>query len=1475
VTETASAHSSAHPAAIEDVLALSPLQQGLFSLAKLATDDGDAGVDGVDVYTVQFVIDIVGAVDPGLLRRSAEAMLARHANLRASFWDVDLPHPVQIIPATAVLPWREVNSAPSEFDEIARIERTTNFDLARGPLLRFVLAQSAPEQYRLILTVHHLLIDGWSMAVFFDEMVAIYRAGGVDPLPPPRPYRDYIGWLTNQDTAAATQRWRDYLAPLSAPTMLAGGERAAVGSAVPQTHEVALDSDATARLTEWARRHGLTLNTVLQFAWAVLLGRLTDRTDVAFGAVVSGRPQQLTGVETMVGLFINTVPVAASTPPRAEVAATCQALQRDTSAMRDLGYLSLSTVQRASGRGGSGAVFDTLLVFENAPIGSASAGVTTEDGVRFIPVTVESLTHYPLTLVSYPPRDGRLTVLLEAIPDALGELSIPDLGQRLLQVLRQLADPARPRVADLDVLLPAERARIADPVDRHISPATSVPALFAAAAAAHPDSPALTGEDRSLTYAELAAESAGLARALAGRGIGPEDRVAIALPRSLDSVIAILAVLQAGAAYVPVDVTLPDVRIESILRQAGPKMTLTAELLAELRSQDAVQIATPTTIHPDSAAYVIFTSGSTGEPKGVVGTHRALASYFADHQQRMYAPAVARLGRNLRVAHAWSLSFDASWQPLVGLLGGQCVHLFSADEMRDAEAIIDGIRRHRLDMIDTSPSMFTQLFDAGLLDACSDHRLSVLALGGEAIAPHTWARLRAAPSTAVHNCYGPTETTVEAVVANVADTDAPVIGEAVRGMTAHVLDSVLREVPDGVPGELYLAGAQVTRGYLGRAGATAARYIADPFRPGGRMYRTGDLVRRRTDGRLVYLGRADDQVKVRGYRVEIAEVEAALAAATGVTAAAVLPVPGPAGTQLAGFVTGAQVDITRVRAEIGTRLPSYLIPARITAVESMPLTSNGKLDTETLAALLAQAGPIGGGVEAATDTERVLVELLAEVFAGPEGAEGIAPGVETDLRELGLDSIVALSMVRAARRRGLPLRPRTILSCNTIRDVAASLDREVAEADEAAKRDGSQAADGPIPLLPAGRWLYRYGSPRRLGQVEAIRLPDETEPEQLRAALAAIVAAHPLLHARLDRAELTLYPTESVDVLAEVTVEAADLSVATEHGARLLESLDPENGVMLRAVWLRAPDGAGVLMLCGHVLALDPVSWQVILGELHAALAGADPLPERSGYRRWATALHERAQSLDTVDFWAAQLAGDDPDLGARRVDPERDRAGDLTVSVSVADPTLTAALLALPVPMHDLLVAATARMVTAWRARRGKSDATPLLALETHGRAEEVVTGVDTADIAGLLSAIYPLRVAQADPAGVARALADIPGGGIDYGLLAYLRADTADRLAAQPGPQLLLNYLGRVDRAGGGPAVAPDLIAGLPSVPEPGQAVRHELSIFAAVADLGAGQALMTQWRTLPDILGDAEITALQELFTDSLGDLVEELR
>ncbi|MEB3067725.1 non-ribosomal peptide synthetase [[Mycobacterium] vasticus] len=1477
---------------IEDVLALSPLQQGLFSLAKLVADDAKAGVD---VYTVQFVIDIVGAVDAGLLRRSAETMLARHANLRASFWDVDLPHPVQIIPAQARLPWREIDAAPDEFDQIARTERTTNFDLARGPLLRFVLARCAPEQHRLIITVHHLLLDGWSMAVFFDEMVAIYRAGGIDPLPAPRPYRDYIGWLAGQNTDEAVAAWRDYLAPLSTPAILADGGKVELGGSTAHTHEVALDRDDTDRLTEWARRNGLTLNTVLQFAWAVLLGRLTDRTEVAFGTVVSGRPQQLTGVETMVGLFINTVPVIASTRPGADVVATCQALQRDTATMRDLGYVSLAAVQRAAGN----TLFDTLLVFENAPLGSATAGVTTPDGVRFVPVTVESLTHYPLTVVSSPPRDGRLTVLLEAIPDALGELSVPDLGQRLLQVLRQLVDPARPRITDLDVLLPAERARHTEP---ETSANTSVPELFAAAVAAHRDAPALTGEDRCLTYAELAAEVDRLARALAGRGVGPEDRVAIALPRSPDSVIAILAVLQAGAAYVPIDISLPTVRIESILRQADPILILTQELLAELRSDTAELRPTPAVIHPDSAAYVIFTSGSTGEPKGVVGTHRALASYFADHEQRMYAPAVARLGRKLRVAHAWSLSFDASWQPLVGLLGGQTVHLFSTEEMRDAEAIIDGIRRHRLDMIDTSPSMFTQLFDAGLLDAESQHRLTVLALGGEAITPHTWARLRAAPATAVHNCYGPTETTVEAVVAAVADTDVPVIGEAVRGMTAYVLDSGLREVPDGVAGELYLSGAQVTRGYQGRAGATASRYVADPFRAGARMYRTGDLVRRRVDGRLVYLGRADDQVKVRGYRVEIAEVEAALSASPGVVAAAVLPLGSGTGTRLIGFVTGpAGGDLPQLRAHVGTRLPVYMMPARLVAVDAMPLTVNGKLDTE---ALLTQAGDVAdhdAGRAPETDTERVLAAALAELF------DGVAPGVTHDLFELGLDSIVAISLVN--KLRGLAVTPRLVLNNPTIELLAAAIDLAQTAPGLPATSDADRY--GEVAPAPIVSWLYEHGGFRRLAQNMLITVPSGIEAAQLEAILQAVLDRHDMLRARLDTVDgeyrLVTRPPGAVaatDILTRVSGPASD--ALARHAREMVDGIDPFAGAMVRALWCDdAPHGQ--LLLVVHHLATDVVSWYVLLAGFAAAWEQPEDhetpgLPgEYTTYRQWTHALEQHAGTAEVTgqrDYWLAQLGGADPALGARLPDPGRDTWASLRTTDALSEVHDTTVMLekasAAGVGVREFLLTALTMTLTAWRIRRGEAtDDGVLVALEGHGREDDQLPGLDSSATVGWFTNVFPVRLGSAAPMDVSAAgrdpaaarvllravcdhLAAVPGNGLGYGLLRYTCRDP--ELAAAPQPQVEFNYVGRLDLT---PQSAPwtlcadpELNALLPLVSEPDLPLRYTFDVIAAVQVGAAGPQLRTTWCWSEELTTEAEAADLAALWCDAVKRLGEAL-
>jgi mycobactin peptide synthetase MbtF len=484
--------------------------------------------------------------------------------------------------------------------------------------------------------------------------------------------------------------------------------------------------------------------------------------------------------------------------------------------------------------------------------------------------------------------------------------------------------------------------------------------------------------------------------------------------------------------------------------------------------------------------------------------------------------------------------------------------------------------------------------------------------------------------------------------------------------------------------------------------------------------------------------------------------------------------------------------------------------------------------------------------------------------------------------QLGLDSIVALSVVQAARARGIALRARLILECANTRELAEAIDSETASATSDAKE-----ATGPMPVLPNGRWLYEYGEPRRLAQTEAIRLPDNVTREQLDAALAGIVDGHEVLRARLDRATMTLIPVAPpgavTDILTEVEVADDLQAVVPEHVARAVDRLDPERGTLLAAVWLRPPTGQGVLLLSAHVLAMDPASWRVVLGEFDAALralaTGYPPAPirEHTSYRRWAGALIERAQGLDTVRFWAAQFDGDDPELGARRVDARRDRARDLDVRMMATDAGTTRRLLDSGLPLPNLLVAATAATVTRWRRSRNQATPPPLLALETHGRADALVDGrgshtIDTGDTVGLLSSIFPMRVKSADPRDVGEQLAAIPGDRLDYGLLRYLRADTAERLAPLPGPQLLLNYLGAAHAGGGiGVTLERELLAGVSPQPEPDLAVRHELTIVAAMLTFDGQRVLAAQWRTLPDILGDADVTELQHLWIESLRETV----
>ncbi len=1497
---------------IEDVLALSPLQEGFFALSQLADES-------VDLYSMQFVADIDGGLDVDLLHRSAQALLTRHPNLRAAFWDRGLPKPVQIVPTHADIPWEERHAQPTEFDEIALSERLRPFDLGKGPVIRIVLLTVAGEsRHRMIVTSHHILMDGWAIAIFFSELLAAYQAGGsVDGLPAVRPYRDYIAWLNAQDTSAATARWTRYLGTVSGPLMLAEGAVAAHDS-VPEKSQFLLTPEETVRLRQWAATNGLTLNTVTAFAWALVLGRLTDRTDVVFGTIVSGRPKELPDVERMVGLFINSVPMVHHIDYSASVVEQCAQMQREAAAMRDIGYLSLSALQRAEG---SAALFDTLFVFENAPIGDAAQEVQMADGTRFRPVEMESLAHYPVTVVSHMHGDA-LLVLIEAIPEALPHISGASIGERLISVLRQMPEIGDRTPDALDVLTAHERAEIVGTASAADQSVTSVWDLFEREAQAHPETLALVaGAESRYTYAQLHAEASRLCAELIDGGVTPETTVALALPRSADSIIAILAVLAAGAAYVPVDIDLPAARIESILRQSNPKIVITLDRHREIgdRGYQALALDDPETIeriagraavaprigvHRDQSAYLIFTSGSTGEPKGVIGTHGALMSYFADHRDRVYRPAMARLGRALRIAHAWSLSFDASWQPMIGLLDGHTVHLLDAEAMRDATRLVRGMAEHGIDMIDTTPSMLAQLSAAGLLD----RELAVLALGGEAIETALWDRLRSLGGTAVYNCYGPTETTVEAVVAAVKDYATPTIGTPNQGMAGYVLDSRLRPVPDGAVGELYLAGAQLARGYAGRAAVTASAFVADPQRPGHRMYRTGDLVRRLPHGGFAYLGRADSQVKIRGYRVEVGEIESALRIQPGVHTAAVSVVRRAGGASLVGFVVSQQgisdFDPVRTLMRLAERLPSYMMPSRLVALPRLPVTVNGKLDGAALERLaldaLSGGAAEGEAAQPTSTTECALCECCAELF------DGTAPGIDEDFFSLGVDSIVAISLVNKARKRDLMITPRMVLAAPTIRQLAALID------DRANRGDVDSLAEeadyGEVPPLPVVSWMFEGGSYRRFALSVLLRLPDRIGPGDLELQLQTLLDGHDMLRSTLadtpDGPRVVTREPGTVragSILTRVELPDADQAgeFVTATARENFDRLDPRAGAMVQAVWLASPDQEDMLLLSVHHLAIDVVSWHIALADLaegwQTVEAGGVPKAsvEFTSYRHWSQLMVQRA-STDEVHaqraYWAAQVSGPDPVLGARSVDPARDTWDTLRTN-RVATPVEVTGQLLSSLSNRDgvrgFLLAALSVTVASWRQERGQDPgAGTLVSMEGHGRVDGV-SDTDTTGTVGWFNNIFPARIGagklalgvdrvEQDPESaralldsVADHLAGIPYEGLDYGLLRYVEGWEPLRSTADP--QIQFNYLGRMDMSGISDqpwsVITDSRNLAVPTNSEPDLPLRFGINISVAVTSTAEGAQLVANWLWSASLFSTSDADRLAELWQRSV--------
>ncbi|MEV7941741.1 amino acid adenylation domain-containing protein, partial [Kitasatospora sp. NPDC088264] len=860
---------------LADVWPLTAMQSGLLFHAMLADTSFDA-------YQMQLSFHLSGPVDPDRMRAAGQELLDRHPNLRSAFVTGAAGDRIQVVPRNVALPWREHDfsdlAEPDREAAVARLlaqDHDNHFDLATAPLLRMQLVKLAADRWELVLTAHHVLFDGWSVPLLMQELLRNYRADGATT-PRRRGFRDFLAWLAARDRAAAALAWTEELAGVDRPTLLAptvadtsARETAAgIGQA-----DVRLDTDTARTLARRAAELGVTLNTLVQATWAVLLGRLTGRDDVVFGATVSGRPADVPDVDSMIGLFINTLPVRVRCSPSDSLAELLTDLQRRQAALLDHHHFGLSEIHRITELN---VLFDTVVVFESYPVDQAGieeAGTTA--GIAITSVSPFSGTHYPLTVMVT--AEPNLRIGLQYQHGVFEQRTVADIADRFLRVLQQFADDPRITVGRLDVLDAEERDRVVrgwNDTARDV-PARTLHAAFEEQVRRTPDNPALHFEGETLDYSEFNRRANRFAHWLTDHGAGPERVVALRLPRSFDLLVAVYGVLKSGAALLPVEVDQPAERVEHLLTDAAP--VLVVEELPDTTAYPDHDPAVPLT--PDHAAYVIYTSGSTGKPKGVVVSHRSIGNRIA------WGHGTYGLAQGDRMLLKTSVGFDVSLPELFWpLLVGAGLVIARPDGHRDPRYLAGLIREQNVTDVDFVPSMLAAFLAEPTAGDCTSLRRVEAA--GEALTASLAARFQEVlPGTELHNLYGPTEAAVEVTAWRYrpeAGQVAVPIGTPVWNTQVYVLDAALQPVPPGALGELYLAGVQLARGYLNRPDLTADRFVANPFAPGQRMYRTGDLVTRREDGAIVYRGRADFQVKVRGFRIEPGEIEAALLAHPGV-----------------------------------------------------------------------------------------------------------------------------------------------------------------------------------------------------------------------------------------------------------------------------------------------------------------------------------------------------------------------------------------------------------------------------------------------------------------------------------------------------------------------------------------------------------------------------------------------------------------
>ncbi|MFJ9862934.1 amino acid adenylation domain-containing protein [Streptomyces sp. NPDC101165] len=1221
------------PAGRDRPLPLSFAQSRMWFLDQLAP--------GLPLYNTPLAMRLRGPLDRRALASALDMVVARHEVLRTRYVGTD-DGPRQVIDPVRPLALETLELGPCPEGErrsralrVAADASARPFDLARGPLVWGLLARFTDDDHVFVLSMHHIVLDSWSVPLLMRELAECYeaiRAGRAPALAPlPVQCADYAVWqrerLAGEGPTADLDYWRTTLADLTVLEFPTDRPRPAERTWLGENLTATYPAELQRGLAELADRSGVRLLPVMVAGFAALLSRYTGQHDIALGSVFTGRSRP--EIEPLIGYFANTVVLRTDTsgdPSFRTLLGRADAMVLGAHSHQELPFDQLVEkldVQRDPTRN---PLFQFALYQAD----------TDRSGARLGDVLVEELpielgtSRFDVGLGFSELPSGGLHLSMEYST----ELFDPPRTTRLLDHYRHIlesavAQPDTP-LSELAVMAPAEREQVVSRwnATARATPVRTVCDAFQATVAERRDEPALGFGDLELSFTELNARANRLAHLLVSRGAGPERRVALAMRRSDHQMVSILAVLKAGAAYMPVDPDYPAERIGFMLADTDPVLVLTTvaderilpgdsgidrivlDSEETLRDLAGRPVADPTDsdrtapLDPAHPAYVLYTSGSSGKPKGVIVEHRNLVNLLDSQRRRVIDPAAAALGRPLRVAHVLALSFDGSWDGLLWLLAGHAMHLLDDETRRDPAATARLMIDRRIDAMTCTPSFAEQLIGGGVLDD-ERYRPSVLTFGGEQISEWMWQRLRTTPGLRACNVYGPTEATVLATIGDFTDSEHPVIGAPVDNVRTYVLDEHLNPAPIGVPGELCLAGAGVARGYLHEPGLTADRFLPDPWGgPGARMYRTGDRARWNADGHLEFLGRTDGQVKIRGFRIELGEIENALTGHPDVAQAAVTTytAAGVGGERLVAYVVArpdAELSKESLSDHVARILPGHMHPAAFVELAALPLTTNDKLDHKALPAPDFARAPHSRAPR--TERERMLCDLFADLL----GLPGV--GLDDDFFALGGHSLLATRLVSKVRSVfGVELPVGSLFEASTPSGLLARI-------------DAASGARAPlVRMARPERVPLSYGQRRLwvLNQLDtgsavynmptALRLSGELDHRALQAALADLAARHEVLRTVLPQADGEPYQRildahTGAPVLRTREATAGHLPGLLEKAAA--EGFDLTVDLPLRAHLYRLGEHEHVLFLVLHHIAGDAWSAVPLARDLSAAYA--------------------------------------------------------------------------------------------------------------------------------------------------------------------------------------------------------------------------------------------------------------------------------